>query len=951
MGRKALPLLVIGILLCSIMPISGTYGAEDFDKERLSLSISEPTFIEKGKDYISISLKEATSYLMGAGKPILPVITKTFTFPLGTKLIDVNVDVKMREYTLDKKVEPAPEPIPLDGNKIYGGIFEDEDIYNSEGFYPSNKYIVETGAGLKDGEHVLYVNVRCYTQYSPARNLLYVPKHIDIEISYDLPDKPLFSSDEYDLVIITDEKLDESAQRLAQHKESLGIKTKVVTTQYIYSNYEGRDEPEQIKLFIKDAIEKWGVKYVLLFGGRKGETLDWYVPERRSNNNADMESGYSTDLYYADIYRVDHAGNVWFEDWDWNGNGIFAEAEAPDKIIDRIDYYPDVYVGRLPIRYTWEADIIVDKIIRYEKQDDSWFKHAFVISGDTFPPARGGNQAERGIYEGEMETAVTAKYLKKAGFEVEKLWTSTGTFNSYKDVVRAFNEGPGFIHFAGHGNPAVWGNFLPDAETEEEFVMGFTIFDIWKYSNGYHLPIVVIGGCHNAQFNVSLQYLIENNSVGIKYGWYYPWDGGSLMLFEQDGGSIASIGNTGFGYGYINEYCLAGLGGWIEPRFFYNYAVQGKEYLGEVHSQTIADYISIIGRVNSDVIDRKTIEEWVLLGDPSLKVGGYGGSGILGECVKEVDGESGAFSVNAPVWSEGMEWKYKISNVDFTLDEVEGRYIDIHIKTGYLDLKVTEVTSEEYITSFSIPVADLRIKINFWMKEGKKPIVISGDVTDAELKGTIRWDRENMGLKEIKGELTGKLDLSSLPLNLSGKPPFLKFILKLIPFYFTVDFQISFNQSYQLISFPLENNKSWGLSPVKATIDGTITSKWFYVAYILDRIARIFGREIIPRDLANLLPVIEIPKLLELYEIPNEIDIPRVNDPIYHDIHLFKCIGQKQITVDAGTFEASEISMVRGIGQIFYSPEVSNVVKIQGNFHEIIPIVENIEMELVELVK
>ena len=40
--------------------------------------------------------------------------------------------------------------------------------------------------------------------------------------------------------------------------------------------------------------------------------------------------------------------------------------------------------------------------------------------------------------------------------------------------------------------------------------------------------------------------------------------------------------------------------------------------------------------------------------------------------------------------------------------------------------------------------------------------------------------------------------------------------------------------------------------------------------------------------------------------------------------------------------------MIRGIGQIFYSPDVANVVKIQGNFHELLPIVENIEMELVE---
>ena len=952
MRKNALPALAVVLLLCSVMAVAESSDTRVSSVKTFSVSLPEPVFIEKENGYLAIELDGATSSLMRPGKPILPVITKTFTFPLGTRIKNIDVSMNMKKYTVSKKVEPAPKPVTMDGSGIEGDlVFEDKSVYGSKGLYPENKYSIDMGAGLEDGMHVLYVNVRCYAQYSPLRNLLYIPEQIDIKISYSLPEKSLFKTDEeYDLVIITDERFNESAQRLAEHKNSVGIETKVVTTQYIYSHYEGRDQPEQIKLFIKDAIEKWGVKYVLLMGGRKGETLDWYVPERRSNNNADMESGYSTDLYYADIYRVDHAGNVWFEDWDWNGNGIFAEAEGPDKIIDRIDYYPDVYVGRLPIRYTWEADIIVDKIIHYENQNNSWFKErAFVISGDTFPPSRGGNLARRGLYEGEMETAVTAKYLKKAGFEVEKLWTSTGTFNSYEDVVRAFNEGPGFIHFAGHGSPIVWGNFLPDAETEEEFVLGFSIFDIWKYSNGYHLPIVVIGGCHNAQFNVSLQFLTTNNSVGMRFGWFYPWDGSSSMLLEQDGGSIASIGNTGFGYGYINEHCLAGLGGWIEPRFFYNYAVQGKEYLGEVHSQTIVDYISIIGGVNSDTIDRKTIEGWVLLGDPSLKIGGYGTGKLDDEWIvyRDYNEDTSFTEVNAPVWSEGMKWTYKISDIDFTLDEVEGRYVDIHIKTGHLELIVDDVTEDTYITRFSLPDSDIRIEINFWIEEDEEPIVISGNVTDAELSGCIYWDKENLSLKEVKLDFTGKLDLSSLPLNLSGKPKIVKSLLKMIPFKFNVDLQIDFNRSYQLISFPLVKGKSWGLPPAKITIDGTVSSVWFRVIDILNKLAKIFGKEILPPELAELLPVINIQDVLEMYNRSNVFDLPKVADPIYEDIHLFLCKSRKNVTVDAGTFDSNEITMVRGIGQIFYSPDVSNVVKIQGNFHEILPVVENVSMELV----
>jgi len=952
MRKNALSIVVIGLLLCSVVAVTGASDTGVSSIKTFSVSLPEPVFIEKENGYISVELDGATSSLMRAGKPVLPVITKTFTFPLGTKIKNIDVSMNMKKYTVSKKVEPAPKPVTMDDSRIKGDlVFEDKSVYDSKGLYPENKYSIDMGAGLKDGMHVLYVNVRCYVQYSPSKNVLYIPEQIDIKISYSLPEKSLFKTDEkYDLVIITDEKFNESAQRLAEHKNSVGIKTKVITTQYIYSHYEGRDQPEQIKLFIKDAIEKWGITYVLLMGGRKGQTLDWYIPERRSNNNADMESGYSTDLYYADIYRVDHAGNVWFEDWDWNGNGIFAEAEAPNKIIDRIDYYPDVYVGRLPVRYTWDADTVVDKIIHYENSDNSWFKKAIMIAGDTFPPSRGGSAAKRGVYEGELSTGKTAKYLSKAGFEIEKLWTSLGTLNSYEDVVNAFNEGPGFIHFAGHGNPAIWGNFLPDAETEEEFVVGMTILDIWKYSNGYHLPVVMIGGCHNAQFNVTMQYLLERNENETLHDWFYPYDTASLLVVEKDGGSIASIGYTGYGYGYMNEYSLNGLGGWIEPRFFYNYAVGGKEYLGEVHSQTITDYISIIGGVNSDIIDRKTIESWVLLGDPSLKIGGYGTRKLDGgqNVYRDHDKDSSFIEVNVPIWKKGMSWTYKISNVDLTLDEIEGRYVDVHIRTGYLKLVVDNVTSDTYITRFSMPDTDIRININFLMKENETPIAISGNVTDGVLSGYIYWNKENLSLKEVNLEFTGKLDLSSLPLNLSDKPKIVKFLLKMIPFRFNTDIHIQFNQSYQLVSFPLVRNKSWGLLPANITIEGTINSKWFIVMHILNKVAKMFGMEILPPEIANLLPVIHIPKILKMYNLSNVFDLPKVRDPIYGDIHLFMCKSQKSITVDAGTFDTDEITMVRGIGQIFYSPDVSNVVKIQGNFHELLPIVENVEIELVE---
>lgn len=60
---------------------------------------------------------------------------------------------------------------------------------------------------------------------------------------------------EYDLVIIAPSKFVNNLQKLVDHKNSLGVNTKLKTTEEIYDNFTGVDKPEQIKYFIKYATE------------------------------------------------------------------------------------------------------------------------------------------------------------------------------------------------------------------------------------------------------------------------------------------------------------------------------------------------------------------------------------------------------------------------------------------------------------------------------------------------------------------------------------------------------------------------------------------------------------------------------------------------------------------------------------------------------------------------
>ena len=635
--KKSITIFLVGLLVISgigVVALPEIDADNKIIRQSHSMTSSEHSLIDEG-DFITVSFEGSTGTLIETGKPMIPTYTKSFTFPVGTKIKDVSVDFETMKVTLDKKIQPSPQPVPLNPELaeeiIKQGQPIDESIYQSSELYPEQQYTITTHAGMINGEDVLIVNVRCNAQYSSGNNEVYLPENINIDVSYELPTDTVAAADEYDMLIITDESFVSALQPLVDHKNNNGVSTIVDTVQNIYSQYSGRDDPEDIKLRILDAKEDYGIKYVLLAGGRKGQSLDWIVPSRTTHNDDGWEAGYESDLYYADLYKMEGENRV-FEDWDSSGNDVFAEWSNFVGKKDLMDFYPDVTVGRLPFRKVSEIAPVIEKIITYETQaSDSWFKKGVVISGDTFPPSRGGSP---GWWEGEMETAITVDLLEGEGFTMEKLWLSIpGAWTGPEDVIEAISSGVGFVHFAGHSNPASWGNHPPDDETHE-FIDGIRIWDMSKLTNTNQYPVVVLGGCHSAQFNVTLSHIItgilEYGIMGYFFTsplrfFYYEWvpnDLCSWFVIEEGAGAIGAMGNSGLGYGYVNQHADQGLGGWIEPRFFDCYVNQSISVMGEAHDKAIADYITYVGGVNSDQIDRKCIEEWVLLGDPSLTMGG-----------------------------------------------------------------------------------------------------------------------------------------------------------------------------------------------------------------------------------------------------------------------------------------------------------------------------------------
>jgi hypothetical protein len=260
-------------------------------------------------------------------------------------------------------------------------------------------------------------------------------------------------------------------------------------------------------------------------------------------------------------------------------------------------------------------------------------------------------------YEGEWTTGEKALlgrggalYYMPDHFEKEIIWASNGKYTGPDDIIEGVNHGCGFLFFSGHGSPNIWTDQLPGIPGGRYYggIPGLRVTTIDPFrpyietpfypldtmSNGEKLPIAVIGGCHNSQFNVSMvmgyldfMYLLFPSFPQLTmwcYGTMVPETFSWRIVRNPNGGAIASMGNTGLGYGMPGKALTTGGGdGWITIEFFKQYGTEGHDILGQAYAQTLTTYINTFDMTNLPEGHPKTIEQWVLLGDPTLKIGGY----------------------------------------------------------------------------------------------------------------------------------------------------------------------------------------------------------------------------------------------------------------------------------------------------------------------------------------
>jgi len=376
-------------------------------------------------------------------------------------------------------------------------------------------------------------------------------------------------------VIITSSSLKSAFSELAWWKTKKGVPAAIVTTEYIYANFAGRDNQEKIRNFIK-TVRDSGAIYILLAGQCDWEHNEEIVPRRdvwcMSTNagNYPDEDTIPCDMYYSNL-----DGN-----WDVNSNNVFGEMN------DNVDLLPDIFVGRAPVKNLTQAQNFVNKVISYEKNPEpAYIKKLYLPQGNLWEqnPGRGMNDTIADIFPYG--------------------WQKSKQYEDFQGISRSIvndsmNSGFQFQHWVGHGNE--WGIFY----NYGQYVYYYS-GDIPNNTNGVRqLSIINSIACFTGAVDEAPADF-DNDCLAER------------LVVLNTNAAVATMMNTRYGWGYGNIPGSLGPSGEITSRFYRQIFEHNKLHIGEALANA---KMELAGYASTDTYFRWAIYEHTLFGDPEMPV-------------------------------------------------------------------------------------------------------------------------------------------------------------------------------------------------------------------------------------------------------------------------------------------------------------------------------------------
>lgn len=509
----------------------------------LSEVIQTQIMTEKGE----FTLLEVTGagFIGAIGSPQLPAITQLYAVPTDQFSLEIIGTHIMESRHIDR-IYPVQNP-QSDSDTSEESVFMfDPSAYTQNVPLPEQLVeMVDTG-NIRD---MPFLKIRfCPIQYNSYQQIAVIYDTITIKLTF-IPTEPVFVEPNYeqkhfyafyenvftnwpgfiehtvfeqevgtkdtgcDYLLITHQNYYTQAKELADWKHTKGLMAKTVNVSDIGTTYQ------QIRTYIQDAYDTWDPRpsYVLLFGDSE------FVPTTYVNSAG-------TDLWYVTV--------------------------------DGSDYYPDMFIGRLPADDVSEAELMVQKTLTYEQTPPTLasFYENFVVAAYFQDDEDNGYETRRFVRTSEE----IRDYLMSIGHTGERIYCTESSIdptnynNGYygngeplppellrptfawdgdgNDIINALDQGIFILNHRDHGMISGWGDPY------------FTTSDFNSFSNGELLPVVFSINCLTGKFDNDECFCEE-------------------FLRKTDGGAIATFGASRISYSGYNDYLCRGFYDAMWPDF------------------------------------------------------------------------------------------------------------------------------------------------------------------------------------------------------------------------------------------------------------------------------------------------------------------------------------------------------------------------------------------------
>ncbi len=279
--------------------------------------------------------------------------------------------------------------------------------------------------------------------------------------------------------------------------------------------------------------------------------------------------------------------------------------------VDGWDYYPDIFIGRLPVSSSSDAEEVISKILEYNKaiySNSNWYDDQLFAAYFQDDDSDGDEDRTYLMTIEEIRTYIDQQY------DCTRVYThSSGTTPKYYNdgssipstvnfyttrsaatqaIIDAINSGKSLISHRDHGMRTGW------------WEPRFTITDAANLNN-LVLPVMFSINCQSGWFDDETDHIANDNDDCF----------GEELLERRDGGVVGFIGASRASYTTPNEELIKGMFDSIFPDF------QGSSSsYRELKCGPILTYGKIFMQSNSSVYPREQFEMFNLLGDPEMSI-------------------------------------------------------------------------------------------------------------------------------------------------------------------------------------------------------------------------------------------------------------------------------------------------------------------------------------------